>query len=159
MTTCSSIIGTRKYPLSHRMLFSNSSASPMIRRLKASWILFGAALLFLLFPTVGFSTPLGPITHILVEAHGIGPQSDGCAAFVVDAEQVRTFFDKAVLISGRQQHDFFLYGPCSARGTMENRYGKWHWEIRNLGTATVTATNGDTFLFGDPDRESSLADE
>lgn len=78
---------------------------------------------------------------------------------MISPTQVKAFFARAVLISSRQQHDFFLYGPCTARGTLQSRYGQWQWVIRNLGTATLTASNGDTFLLGDPDQESDLSGE
>jgi hypothetical protein len=103
--------------------------------------------------------PIGPITRITITANSMGPESEGCASYVLTAAQVRAFFDKAILISGSQQHDFFLHGPCSAQGTAETRYDTWKWEIRSLGTATSAATNGDVFLLGDPDQESSLGDE
>ena len=102
----------------------------------------------LLFPLACLASPIGAITNIHVQEQGVGRQSEGCA-----------FFERAMLISARQQHDFFLYGPCTARGTLESRYGQWQWVIRNLGTATLTASNGDTFLLGDPDQESDLSGE
>ena len=113
--------------------------------------------LLLLIPNAGSASPIGPLTEITVTANGIGPE--GCATFAFTPDQVRTFFDKAVVISGRQQHDFFLQGPCSARGTLETRYDTWQWEIRNMGTATIAATNGDVFQLGNPEQESSLADD
>lgn len=94
-----------------------------------------------------------------MQEQGIGPPSEGCAKSVISQAQVQSFFARAVLISARQQHDFFLYGPCIARGTLESRYGQWHWVIRNLGTATLTASNGDTFLLSAPDQESDLSGE
>lgn len=113
----------------------------------------------LLVPAVSSSSPIGPITEITVTESGIGPGQEDCASFAVTQDQARAFFDKAVLISGSQQHDFFLYGPCSARGTLKTRYDTWQWEIRNMGTATITTANGHTFLLGDPEQESSLADD
>ena len=59
--------------------------------------------------------PIGPITRITITANSMGPESEGCASYVLTAAQVRAFFDKAILISGSQQHDFFLHGPCSAQ--------------------------------------------
>lgn len=109
----------------------------------------------LLFSATGSSTPVvGAITDIDVEQTRLGPKSEGCGDFVITAEQARSFFDRAVLISGRQNHDYFLHGPCYARGSFRNRYDTWQWEIRSLGTATITATNGDTFVLGDPRQES-----
>ena len=108
---------------------------------------------------VASPTPIGTITDITVAVNGIGPRSQDCGSFVVTPPQVQAFLSRAVLLSGRQVHDFFLYGPCSARGTVRSRYDTWQWEIRNMGTGSITATNGDTFLLGDPAQESSLADE
>lgn len=119
---------------------------------------FALALPLLLLPALSLSTPVGPITQIIVEENRIGPVSEGCGKFVITRAQARIFFSKAILISGRQQHDFFLYGPCAARGTFKTRYDTWQWEIRSLGTGSITATNGDTFFLGDPDQESFLAD-
>jgi hypothetical protein len=131
----------------------------MSKHLGNLWTFAGPALALCLIPAAGSSTPIGPIAKIVVMETGIGPESDGCRAFTVTADQVRAFFDQAILISGRQDHDFFLHGPCAARGTFESRYDTWQWEIRNLGTGRITATNGDTFLLGDPSQESSLADD
>jgi hypothetical protein len=117
------------------------------------------ALAAALFAPPASPTPIGPITGITVAENGIGPRSEDCGSFVVTPAQVHAFLDRAVLISGRQQHDFFLYGPCSAHGTFKNRYDTWQWEIRNMGTGSIVATNGDTFLLGDPAQESSLSDE
>ena len=116
-------------------------------------------LVALVIPVIGVASPIGRVTGITVTKNGIGPAKEGCAGFSVTPDQVRAFLDKAVLISGGQQHDFFLHGPCAARGTLQTRYDTWQWEIRNLGTATITATNGDTFIFGNPEQESSLADD
>lgn len=117
-------------------------------------------LLFLigpLFPALSLASPIGLITNIIVIENGIGPKNEGCADFVVTPDEVRVFFNKAILISGRQEHDFFLYGPCSARGTLNTRYDTWQWQIRNLGTGTISASNGDTFSFGNPEQESTPA--
>lgn len=105
------------------------------------------------------SSPVGAIAEIVVVETGIGPQAENCGSFVVAPAEVRAFLERSVVISGRQQHDYFLFGPCSARGTFKSRYDTWQWEMRNLGTGSITATNGDTFLVGDPAQESSLADE
>lgn len=110
-------------------------------------------------PSAIASTPIGHVTDITVTKNGIGPAHEKCAAFALTPAQVRSFLERAVLLSGRQQHDWFLHGPCSATGTLVTRYDTWRWEIRNLGTATLTATNGDVFVLGDPEQESSLAKE
>lgn len=113
----------------------------------------------LLFSGPAFCSPVGPITRIVVAETGVGPKNEGCARFAVTPREVQDFFEKAVLISGRQQHDFFLHGPCVSRGTFETRYDRWQWEMRRLGTGSITATNGDTFLLADPEHASSLADD
>lgn len=118
----------------------------------------GLSLLLLLLPLAASSTPVGPITQIVVEENRIGPKDEGCETFVMTPARVRAFFNKAVLISGRQLHDNFLYGPCSARGTFKTRYDTWQWEIRSLGTGSIAATNGDVFLLGDPSQESLLSE-
>lgn len=125
----------------------------------ATYMAYLSLMAGLLLPAMALCSPVGPITRIVVTETGVGPKSEGCAGFVVTSKQVRTFFDKAVLISGRQQHDFFLHGPCVARGTFETRYDRWQWEMRSLGTGSMTASNGDTFLLADPEHESSLADD
>lgn len=110
-------------------------------------------------PAARAAGPVGPVTEITITANAIGPESEDCSTYVVTRRQVRAFFERAVLISASQEHDFFLHGPCSARGTVKTRYGSWAWELRNLGTATITADNGEAFLLGDPDRESPLSDD
>ncbi len=115
--------------------------------------------LILLLPLACLASPIGQITKVSPQEQGIGQQSEGCSEFVISPEQAQAFFELAVVITARQQHDFFLYGPCTAHGTLESRYGQWQWVIRNLGTATLTASNGDTFLLGDPGQESDLSGE
>lgn len=80
------------------------------------------ALLLCFIPTISYATAIGPITKIVVTANGVGPENQDCRAFILTPEQVRAFFDKAILISGRQQHDFFACGPYVARGTLNSRY-------------------------------------
>ena len=104
------------------------------------------------------SSPVGEITDVVVEENGIGQKTKGCESFSVTASQVREFFERAVLVSGRQYHDYFQHGPCYAQGTLKSRYDTWKWEIRNLGSGTLTATNGDVFQFGNPDEEVSPED-
>lgn len=113
----------------------------------------------LLLPTARAASPIGSITKVTITANAIGPRSDGCDAYVLTEEQVRAFLHKAILISGSQQHDFFMLGSCYAQGTVKTRYDTWKWEIRSLGTATITATNGEIFHLADPGQESSLGDE
>jgi hypothetical protein len=113
----------------------------------------------LLLPAARAAGPIGPITRITITANAVGPESEGCASFVLTGAQVRAFFDRAILISGSQRHDFFLHGSCSAQGTAQTHLDTWKWEIRSLGTATITATNGETYFLGDPGQESSLGED
>ncbi|KRD73545.1 hypothetical protein [Lysobacter sp. Root983] len=130
----------------------------MSRQLRFTRMAAACLLPLLVLPLGASSTPVGPITEIVVEENRIGPKGEGCETFVMTRARARAFFNKAVVISGRQQHDFFLYGPCSARGTFKTRYDTWQWEIRSLGTGSIAATNGDVFLLGDPRQESSVAE-
>lgn len=134
-------------------------APPVLRMVPA--IAFACLLLVvgLLLPVARAANPIGSITEVTITANAIGPKSDACDTYVLTREQVRAFFHKAILISGSQQHDFFMLGSCYAQGTVKTRYDTWKWEIRSLGTATITATNGDTFRLADPGQESSLEDE
>jgi len=102
---------------------------------------------------------IGPVTAITITANAVGPDTENCADFVLTPVQVRAFFDRAVLITAGQQHDFFLYGACLAQGSLKTRYDSWTWEIRSLGTATLRASSGDVFLLGDPAQTSSLDDD
>ncbi|MCW4454412.1 hypothetical protein OK348_06345 [Flavobacterium sp. MXW15] len=102
-------------------------------------------------------TPIGKVTDIVVTEDGQGPAADDCASFRVTPAQVASFLRRAIVITPRQEHDWFLYGPCYARGTLDTRYGPWQWEMRSLGTATLVSVTGDAFVLGDPRQESSLA--
>jgi hypothetical protein len=104
--------------------------------------------------------PLGPISHITVTEAGSDSEAESCQDFAVTDHYVESFFRRAILITHGQEHDYFLHGPCYMRGTLTSKYGDWHWEIRNLGTAQVISASGDdSFLFADPQQESPLAVE
>ena len=118
--------------------------------MSARWWRSLAVPLFLISASVASTPVVGVISDIVVQENALGPGTEGCASFVVTEARARDFFERAIVISGRQQHDFFLHGPCSARGTFRSRFDTWQWEMRNLGTATITATNGDIFVLGDP---------
>ena len=115
--------------------------------------------LLLLAATVACASPIGSISSIVVTEKGIGPENDGCKKYSLTTAQVRAFMSRAVVISARQEHDFFLYGPCAVRGTLKTRYGIWQWEIRNAGTGSLVAASGEVFLLGDPKQESSISGE
>ena len=102
--------------------------------------------------------PVGRISGIVVTAQGSDSPRDLCAGFSVSPAKVRTFFRTAILITRRQEHDNFLHGPCYVRGTFSTSYESWRWEIRNMGTATLTSASGDdTFVFADTAQESPLS--
>ncbi len=102
---------------------------------------------------------IGEFSDITISENGQGPAADGCAKFRVTPDDVATFLRHAILITGRQDHDWFLHGSCYARGKLSSRYGDWEWEIRDLGTATITSITGETFVLADPRRESSLEED
>jgi hypothetical protein len=101
--------------------------------------------------------PIGPMSDIVVTATGNDSQVESCEGFAVSAREVASFFRRAILITRPQAHDFFLRGPCYARGTLTTKYDHWRWELRNLGTGQLTSVSGDdSFLFADLRQESSL---
>lgn len=103
-------------------------------------------------------TVIGPVEQIEVLEIGQGPNTavDSCRDYSVSAEEVADFLSNAIVITNRQEHDWYLYGPCYATGTLTSRYGQWQWLLRNMGTGWLTAVTGETFALGDPREESSL---
>lgn len=101
---------------------------------------------------------IGPVSDIEVIEDGLGPARENCQNFKVSAAMVADFLRHAILITHRQEHDWYLYGPCQASGTPSTRYGEWQWRLLNLGTARITAATGEQFTLADPRMESSLAD-
>ncbi|AVO55086.1 hypothetical protein [Ectopseudomonas mendocina] len=103
-------------------------------------------------------TVIGPVEQIEVLEIGQGPNTavDSCKDYSVSAEEVADFLSNAIVITNRQEHDWYLYGPCYATGTLTSRYGQWQWLLRNMGTGWLTAVTGETFVLGDPREESSL---
>jgi hypothetical protein len=101
-------------------------------------------------------SPIGKIDDVVVLEAGLGPEKDGCARFLPTARDVRRFFERSIVISARQQHDFFDHGPCRARGTLSTAFGEWIWEMRNLGTGELRSITDDVFLVGDPSQLSPL---
>lgn len=128
----------------------------------ARWL--GAAAVAAL-ATTSFATsagPLGPVRDIRITGQGVETPSDAllCASFKPTPRQIAAFFQRAVVITPRQEHDYFLHGPCYVDGTLRTRYGQWQWRLRNFGTAYVSVDGGeDAFLLADPRQESSLGDD
>lgn len=102
---------------------------------------------------------IGPVSDIAVIEDGLGPRHEHCANFRVSPEAVADFLRHAILITSRQEHDWYLHGPCQAHGTLNTRYGQWQWQMLNLGTARITAVTGEHFILADPREESSLGDQ
>lgn len=126
------------------------------------WIL-GLSLQLLATPllTDELMTVIGPVEQIEVIEIGQGPNTalDNCKDYNVSAEEVADFLRHAIVITHRQEHDWYLYGPCYATGTLTSRYGQWQWLLRNMGTGWLTAVTGETFVLGDPRQDSSLEGE
>lgn len=101
-------------------------------------------------------SPIGKIDDVVVLEAGQGPEKDGCDRFRPTADDVRRFFERSIVISGRQQHDFFDHGPCHARGTLITAFGDWAWEMRDLGTGELRSITDEVFLVGDPSQQSPL---
>jgi hypothetical protein len=68
---------------------------------------------------------------------------------------VLDFLQHAVVVTPAQTHNTFDDGPCMARGTLETRYGLWHWELHNMGTAWLRPVDNDEFwlMLADPRQE------
>lgn len=126
------------------------------------WML-GLSLQLLATPLLAdeLMTVIGPVEQIEVIEIGLGPNTalDNCKDYSVSAEEVAEFLRHAIVITHRQEHDWYLYGPCYASGTLTSRYGQWQWLLRNMGTGWLTAVTGETFVLGDPRQESSLEGE
>ncbi|CAM3984077.1 hypothetical protein [Ectopseudomonas alcaliphila] len=124
--------------------------------------ILGLSLLLLATATASAETIpslIGPVSHIVVIEDGLGPEQENCQNFKVSEAMVADFLRHAILITHRQEHDWYLYGPCQAHGTLSTRYGEWQWQLLNLGTARITAVTGESFMLADPREESSLEDE
>src|SRR5690606_8161067 len=90
---------------------------------------------------------------------GLGPRHEHCASFKVSPETVADFLRHAILITSRQEHDWYLHGPCQAHGTLSTRYGQWQWQMLNLGTARITAVTAEHFILADPREYSALGEQ
>jgi hypothetical protein len=123
------------------------------------WIL-GLSLQLLAAPLLAeeVMTVIGPVQQIEVIEIGQGSNTavDSCKDYSVSTEEVADFLRHAIVITNRQEHDWYLYGPCYATGTLTSRYGQWHWLLRSMGTGWLTAVTGETLVLGDPRQESSL---
>lgn len=126
------------------------------------WLL-GLGLQLLATPLLAeeLMTVIGPVQRIEVLEIGQGPNTavDSCKDYSMSAEEVADFLRHAIVITNRQEHDWYLYGPCHASGTLTTRYGEWQWLLRNMGTGWLTAVTGETFVLADPRQESSLEAE
>ncbi|MBG0842019.1 hypothetical protein [Ectopseudomonas toyotomiensis] len=102
---------------------------------------------------------IGPVSDIEVIEDGLGPRQENCADFKVSPQAVAEFLRHAILVTARQEHDWYLHGPCRAHGTFSTRYGQWQWQMLNMGTARIMAVTGEQFLLADPREESSPEDQ
>ncbi len=127
---------------------------------RSAYVLMGLATALYLPSCAIYSGPVGEISNIVVGETGGGSNEENCRDFRISVAEVKSFFRRAVLITPRQEHDFYMSGACNVRGTFSTRYGAWQWQMHSLGTARLTSVGSDeTFLLADPQQESSLADE
>ena len=110
-----------------------------------------------LAPTLAWASPIGEISDVKIKAPSTKVEAQ-CRDFKPNKAQVQAFFKRAILITPRQEHDYFLYGPCTAEGTFKTRYGHWEWKMRNGGTAYVEDVMGNLYTFADPKQESELGE-
>lgn len=109
-----------------------------------------------LLPLAVGATPIGDIDHVTITSNN--EHNPACHGFKPTAKQVHAFFKRAIVVSGRQNHDYFLYGPCVVEGTLKTRYDTWQWTLRSAGTGSLVASNGEVFLLADPKQESPLGE-
>lgn len=102
------------------------------------------------------TTLIGPVSAIVVTGDAQGPATDDCGSYRVTPAMVEAFFHHAMLLTRAQLHDDFALGACYAQGSLQTRHGRWQWELRNLGTGTLTAVTGEVFVLGDPRQASPL---
>ena len=108
-----------------------------------------------LAPTLAWASPIGEISDVKIKAPSTKVEAQ-CRDFKPNKAQVQAFFKRAILITPRQEHDYFLYGPCTAEGTFKTRYGHWEWKMRNGGTAYVEDVMGNLYTFAYPKQQSGL---
>ena len=108
-----------------------------------------------LAPTLAWASPIGEISDVKIKAPSTKVEAQ-CRDFKPNKAQVQAFFKRAIWITPRQEHDYFLYGPCTAEGTFKTRYGHWEWKMRNGGTAYVEDVMGNLYTFADSKQESGL---
>ena len=108
-------------------------------------------------PTLALASPIGNISDVKIKAPPAKVEAQ-CRDYKPSKAQVQAFFKRAILITPRQEHDYFLYGPCTAEGSFKTRYGHWEWKMRNGGTAYVEDVMGNLYTFADPKQESGLGE-
>ena len=102
-------------------------------------------------PTLALASPIGNISDVKIKAPPAKVEAQ-CRDYKPSKAQVQAFFKRAILITPRQEHDYFLYGPCTAEGSFKTRYGHWEWKMRNGGTAYVEDVMGNLYIFADPSK-------
>lgn len=88
-------------------------------------------------------------------------QSRGLSAAITSRTKpkCKPFFKRAILITPRQEHDYFLYGPCTAEGSFKTRYGHWGMENAQWGHSLCGRRDGQSVcVFADPKQESGLGE-
>ncbi|MDR0781193.1 MAG: hypothetical protein LBF16_10940 [Pseudomonadales bacterium] len=105
---------------------------------------------FLLSDSALPSPTLGEPQDIVVTATGSEPNNPLSCKFSLTPRQVQAFLQKAIIITPRENHDNFYYGPCYVSGTATIRGNPVTWEIRSLGTGHITFYEEYTFMIADP---------
>lgn len=73
-----------------------------------------------------------------------------CADFKVTAEQVRQFFRDYKPITTKEQHDYYLWSPCTIKGKIIHKGKRYFWQARAGNTLTTDYPTGKTKTLGGP---------
>jgi hypothetical protein len=88
----------------------------------------------------------------ITESGEDGVRSNACTDFKLTETDVRSFFGKAMAITRQEEHEDYDHSSCFVRGTATVGRETYHWEIRALGTASVTLPDGAVMVLGNPEK-------
>ena len=90
----------------------------------------------------------GPGIEIRVGRAGTDAPNAFCEDFRLTAAQVRSFFDRAIVMTAGEIHDSFDWLPCWVDGEIVEGGTIRTWRIRPTGIAEVRGPDGVVVLYG-----------